>query len=103
MKEIKLLKCVRSVNHGYIQARVIYYVQTSSQLSAHRVSELEKVISAMKKVMERLQEENESLKKSTAAKVTIIINWYTHLPSSMCNLTDCPIVRLVCSNHNDTR
>jgi len=35
----------------------------------HRVSELEKVISAMKKVMEKLQTENESLKSSATTKV----------------------------------
>ena len=46
------------------------YCVDFSQAATHRVSELEKVISAMKKVMERLQEENESLKKSAASKVT---------------------------------
>ena len=75
MKEIKLQKCVTVIMIIFIHI-VAYCVQTSSQLSAHRVSELEKVISAMKKVMERLQEENESLKKSAAAKVVINISLF---------------------------
>jgi len=36
------------------------------------VTELEKVISAMKKVMEKLQDENESLKKSANLKVHLL-------------------------------
>lgn len=53
-------------------------MQTSSQAAIHRVSELEKVISAMKKVMEKLQEENESFKKSATSKVTAnLLQTYT--------------------------
>lgn len=35
-------------------------------VEGHRVAELEKVVSSLKKVIERLQSENESLKKSSA-------------------------------------
>ncbi|XP_065911878.1 centrosomal protein of 290 kDa-like isoform X3 [Dysidea avara] len=41
---------------------------TGNMSGGHRVTELEKVISAMKKVMEKLQDENESLKKSANSK-----------------------------------